>query len=182
MTETASSVLTPWSNFYIMIGSAAASLTGLMFVVITLVMGTERTRKAEDGISTFSTPTVMHFGAALLVSAVLSAPWHLLLHPAILLGLLGTCGVVYLLRIMYRTKRLTAYNPDVEDWAWYSILPFVAYAVIFAGAVILPLVPAQSLFVLALGTALLIFIGIHNAWDIVTYIALGGVSEPPKSE
>jgi hypothetical protein len=182
MLESAPSVLTPWSNFYIMIGSAAASLTGLMFVVITLVMGTERLKKAEDGISTFSTPTVVHFGAALLVSAILSAPWHWLLHPAILLGLLGSAGVVYLVRIMYRTKRLTNYNPDVEDWAWYAILPFVAYAVTLAGAVMLPFFPAQALFVLALGATLLVFIGIHNAWDIVTYIALGSANEPPSAK
>lgn len=182
MLETASSVLDPWSNFYILIGSAAAGLTGLMFVVITLVMGTERLRKAEDGIATFSTPTVVHFGAALLVSAILSAPWHLLLHPAIVLGLVGLVGVGYLVRIMYRTKRLTAYDPDMEDWAWYSILPFVAYAVILVGAVLLPLVAAQALFVLAFGAALLVFIGIHNAWDIVTYIALGSVDKPPESK
>jgi hypothetical protein len=182
MIETASSVLDPWSNFYILVGSAAASLTGLMFVVITLVMGTERLRKAEDGIATFSTPTVVHFAAALLVSAVLSAPWRLLLHPAIVLGLVGLLGVGYLVRIMHRTKRLTAYDPDVEDWAWYSILPFVAYAVILVGAVMLPLVSAQAPYVLALGATLLVFIGIHNAWDIVTYIALGKAEKPPSSK
>src|ERR1700736_5472068 len=111
MVETASSVLGPWSNFYIMMGSAAGALTGLMFVVITLVTGVERFRNAPDGISTFSTPTVVHFCAALLVSAILSAPWHSLVGPVILLGIAGLCGVVYVLRLMHRTRRLTTYSP-----------------------------------------------------------------------
>jgi len=182
MTDTATSVLIPWSTFYVLIGSAAASLTGLMFVVITLVMGTRRRENAGDGISTFSTPTVVHFGSALLVAASLCAPWHLLLHPAILLGLLGICGVAYVLRIILRAKRFTGYNPDVEDWIWHSILPLVAYAAVLAGAVSLPSVPASALFVIAFGAAILIVVGIHNAWDIVTYIAIGGPDEPSASK
>src|SRR5579864_952395 len=109
MAETASSFLAPWSNFYILAGSSAGALTGLMFVVITLVTGEER-RGARDGISTFSTPTVAHFGAALLVSATLSAPWHLLIHPAVILGLAGLSGVAYIAKITLRTRRLTVYR------------------------------------------------------------------------
>ena len=181
MAETASSLLTPWSNFYIMTGSAAASLTGLMFVVITLVTGAERLRKSPDGISTFSTPTVAHFGAALYASAVLSAPWRSLVYPATLLGLTGLFGVVYVSRMVSRTKRLSTYSPDIEDWTWYTVLPIVAYGAILAGAIMLSAIAAGALFALAGGVVLLIFIGIRNAWDIVTYIAVGGADEPPSS-
>jgi hypothetical protein len=184
MAETASSVLSPWSNFYIMIGSSAGALTGLMFVVITLVAGAERLRNSPDspdGTSTFSTPTVVHFCAALLVSAILSAPWHSLIGPVILLGLAGLCGVAYVLRLMRRTRRLTIYSLDLEDWVWYTILPFMAYATVLAGAITLRALPVQALFALATGVLLLIFIGIHNAWDIVTYIASGRADEPPRS-
>jgi hypothetical protein len=178
MTETIASVLTPWSNFYTMIGSSAGALTGLMFVVITLVTRVER-QNTHDGISTFSTPTVVHFCAALLISAILNAPWRSLLGPATLLGLAGLCGVVYVLCIMYRTKRLTMYRPDLDDWAWYTILPFIAYGAILVSAILLPAIPVGALFALAAGVMLLIFIGIRNAWDIVTYIATGGPDEPP---
>jgi hypothetical protein len=181
MAETASSFLTPWSNFYIMTGSSAAALTGLMFVVITLVSGEERLRRAPDGISTFSTPTVVHFCTALLVSTILSAPWHLLVHPAALLGLAGLCGVGYVLRVMHLTSRLSMYNPDLEDWVWYTILPFVGYGAILASAIALTAHPVEALFALAAGVVLLIFIGIRNAWDIVTYIAVGGPRDPPSS-
>jgi uncharacterized membrane protein len=162
-----------------MTGSSAGALTGLMFVVITLVTQVERLRRSRDGVSTFSTPTVAHFGAALLVSAVLSAPWPSLVYPATLLGLAGLYAVVYVLRVMYRTRRLTAYTPDLEDWTWYTILPLAAYGAILVGAIVLPAIPVDALFALAGGVLLLIFIGIRNAWDVVTFIAIGGPDEPP---
>jgi hypothetical protein len=181
MTEAAPSVLPPWANFYITTGSSAAALTGLMFVVITLVTGEDRRRGARDGISTFSTPTVVHFGAALLVSEILSAPWRSLVQPATLLGLAGLCGVVYVLHLMRRTRRLRAYKADLEDWVWYTVLPFAAYASILAGAIALPAVPVNALFSLAGGALLLTFIGIHNAWDIVTYLTIGPGAAPSSS-
>jgi hypothetical protein len=181
MVESASSLLAPWSSFYVMTGSAAAGLTGLMFVVITLITDNERLRNAPDGLGTFSTPTVVHFGAALFVSATLSAPWHGLLGPGIVLGLAGLCGVGYAIRLFYRTRRVTGYSPDLEDWIWYTILPFIAYGAILAGAIMFATVPAEGLFALAAGVAFLIFIGIHNAWDIVTYLVISGKDQPPKS-
>jgi hypothetical protein len=182
MADTTASLLAAWSNFYVMAGSAAASLTGLMFVVITLVGRTTRRPGGEDGIRTFSTPTVMHFAAALLVSAVLSAPWRTLVEPGVLLGLAGLGGVAYILRIMYRTSRLSIYRADPEDWTWYNILPFLSYAAIFVTAFVLRSAPVQALFGFAAAVVLLIFIGIHNAWDTVTYIASGRADEPPSAE
>jgi hypothetical protein len=172
MAETVSSLLTAWSSFYVMTGSSAAALTGLMFVVITLVTPRERTEETHAGISTFSTPIVMHFAAALLISAVLSAPWRSLVHAGVAAALIGLWGVAYVLRLMHRTRRLTFYTADLEDWTWYTILPFVAYGAILAGAIALTTIPVPSLFILAGGVVLLIFIGIRNAWDIVTYIAI----------
>jgi hypothetical protein len=157
-----------------MAGSSAAALTGLMFVVISLITGLERAEipSTQDGIATFSTPTVMHFAAALLLCAILLAPWGSLAHPAIVAALIGLAGVAYILRVMQRTVRLRVYRADVEDWIWYNILPFVAYGAIAAGAIALAAVPGRALFIIAGGIVLLLFIGIRNAWDVVTYLAV----------
>ena len=143
MDQTFSSLLAAWSNFYVMTGTSAAGLTGLMFVVITLVTGAEKAR-SQDGISTFSTPTVMHFGAALFVSAVLIAPFRSVAIAATLVGFAGLYGVVYILRVTYRAKRLQGYRPDIEDWTWYNALPFLAYGAILAGAIALHAVPWEG--------------------------------------
>ncbi|MBV9719979.1 MAG: hypothetical protein JOZ77_11720 [Candidatus Eremiobacteraeota bacterium] len=177
MPENAAALLTPWSSFYVMTGSAAAGLTGLMFVVISLVTGWERGAN-RDGISTFSTPTVMHFGAALLVSAILVAPWHSLVIAGVCVALVGLLGVIYVVRVTYRARRLRTYTPDFEDWTWYNVLPFLAYGALLGGAIALAIAPAQALFAIACGAIVLIFIGIRNAWDIVTYLA---VADSPTS-
>jgi hypothetical protein len=179
MPESSSPFLTAWSNFYIMTGSAAAALTGLMFVVITLVTGRERAR-SQDGISTFSTPTVMHFAAVLLVSAVLCAPWHRLLGGEISVGVIGVYGVGYVVRILLRARNLSGYTADLEDWTWYIALPFVAYCAVAGGAIGLHFAPVTAFFAIGLGVVLLLFIGIRNAWDVVTFLATGGAG-PPSS-
>ena len=180
MADAASSVLAPWASFYIITGSSAAALTGLMFVVLTLVAGVERGR-SRDGISTFSTLTVVAFCAALFVSLVLSVPWRSLIGPATLLGLFGVYGVVYLVIVIYRTRRLRSYSADLDDWFWYTILPLVSYGAILAGGILLAVAPTNSVLPLAGAVTLLIFIGIRNAWDVVTFIVTGGLDEPPKS-
>ncbi len=154
-----------------MIGSSAAALTGLMFVVITLVTRDEDAVRSRDGVSTYSTPTVMHFCAVLLVSAVLVAPWRALVHPAILIALTGLGGIVYVARVIERAKRM-AYTPDLEDWVWYHILPLLTYIVLFAGSIALPIASPEGALAIAATVVILIFIGIHNAWDVVTFLAL----------
>ncbi len=181
MTPTPSSFLSPWANFYVMTGSSASALLGLMFVVITLVTGAERIRRSHEGTASFSTPTVVHFSVALLVSAIINAPWHSLLYPSIVLGLAGFCGVVYVLRVAYRIKRMEGYTADKEDWVWHTLLPLCAYGAILAGALTLPALAVPALFALAGAVILMIFIGIHNAWDIVTYLAIDNAVQSPSS-
>ena len=175
-------VLSAWSNFYVVVGSSAAGLTGLMFVVITLAAGLEPIRREPAGIAIFSTPTVLHLSVALVVSAIVSAPWHSLIHVAAVLSGAGVVGVGSVLGVMYRSRRLTQYHLDLEDWVWYAVLPFLAYATIIASAMTLPIAPKTVLFLIAAGVLLLILIGIHNAWDIVTYLVVGGGRESPTSE
>lgn len=179
MAENASSILSPWMTFFATTGASAATLTGLMFVVITLVSRENRPQAADAG-AMFSTPTIVHFGAALLVSVILLAPWHALAGPAILLGITGLYGTLHMVRVTSKAKQLTLYSPDVEDWTWYAIVPSVGYITLLGGAIALPASAGPALFVLAGVVVLLIFIGIRNSWDVVTYITVGSRDEPPS--
>jgi hypothetical protein len=167
------SFLTTWQNFYVLIGTAAATLTGLMFVVVTLSAGVRvRVSSPSGGIAAFSTPTVVHFGVALLVAAILSAPWQALWNAGLLLGLCGLGGIIYVVIVLRRARRQTDYQPVLEDWLFHTVFPLVSYTALLVGAMLLPGHPALALFVIAAGTVLLLFIGIHNAWDNVLYIAI----------
>lgn len=153
-----------------------------MFVVISLTTGSRFVRQAGDanaGFSAFSTPTVVHFCAAFFISGILSAPWPSRLPPDTLIGLTGLAGIVYVARALYSAKQLTSYTMLLEDWVWFTILPFIAYGAIVASAMLLLFsLAAPGLFVLAGATMLLIFIGIRNAWDIVTYLAADQIQNP----
>ena len=137
---------------------------------------------AGGGIAAFSTPTVVHFCAALLVAAILSAPWQVLWTAGLLLGLCGLGGVTYVVIVIRRTRRQTDYHPVLEDWLWHTVFPLVSYTALVVAAMVLLGNPAPALFVIAAGTVLLLFIGIHNAWDNVTYIALEFSQPENKSQ
>ena len=182
MQEAAASLLPTWQNFYVIIGSAAAALTGLMFVVITLTART-RQRRSSEGLAAFGTPNVWHFGAALLVAAILSAPWQVLWPAGLLLGLWGLGGVTYVVIVVRRARRQTDYQPVLEDWLWHTVLPLVSYTALVIAALVLLGHPASALFVIGAATVLLLFIGIHNAWDTVTYVvAVEGFGPEDKSQ
>jgi hypothetical protein len=171
MQEVASVPLPAWDNFYVIVGSSAAALTGLQFVVMTLI-SEMRQPSNENTIDAFGTPTVAHFCASLLISAVLSAPWRTLTGPAAVLVTCGAVGLVYMALVTRRAKRQTAYKPVLEDWLWHSLFPFAAYGALMLAALIMVRGSTDALFCIAAVTLVLLFIGIHNAWDNVTYIAI----------
>jgi hypothetical protein len=172
MNETLAPLFTEWESFYVIVGSSAAALTGLQFVVMALVADT-RSRGSAEAVDAFGTPTVVHFCATLFVSALLSAPWHTLPAVAHIIGAEGLFGLVYTVLVMRRARRQSGYKPVFEDWLWHAALPFVGYAFLFGAALTLVHRETASLFAIAGVALLLLLIGIHNAWDSVTYIATG---------
>ena len=169
--------LAAWESFYVIVGSSAAALTGLQFVVIVLGAESEAVGDLRT-ISAFGTPTVVHFCAVLLISALLSAPWHGLSFAALALGACGVAGVVYTVINARRARRQTGYVPVLEDWIWHFTLPLVAYAALPIAAACLRGHPEPALFAIGAIAILLLFIGIHNAWDAVTYIAVTRRQKP----
>lgn len=171
MQDTAVAPLAAWENFYVIVGSASAALTGLMFVVITLIAGTQVQRSSRT-VATFGTPTVVHFCAALLISAIICAPWQTLWTASIPIGLCGLGGVAYAIVVLQRARHQSDYQPVLEDWLWHTIFPFISYIVLVVAAILLPIIPVVALFSIGGATVLFLFIGIHNAWDTVTYVAI----------
>jgi hypothetical protein len=158
-----------WESFYVIVGSAAAALTGLQFVVI--VLASEKNVGTPQTTSAFGTPTVVHFCSVLLISAILSAPWYSLKSAALCMDVFGAAGVVYAINVVRQARRQTGYKPVLEDWIWHGALPLVGYVGLLTAAIGLPRHTTASLFVIGANAVLLLFVGIHNAWDSVTYIA-----------
>jgi ABC-type transport system involved in multi-copper enzyme maturation permease subunit len=166
--------LTGWENFYVIVGSSAGALIGLQFVVLTLIAETPIVRDVERASSAFGTPTIVHFGAVLMLSTVISAPWRGIAAPAVLWGMLGLVGVMYALIVARRMRLQTAYSPQFEDRLFHVLLPFAAYATLLGSACAARSHVGGALFGVGAAALLLLFIGIHNAWDAVTYHVFAG--------
>ncbi len=165
--------LAAWDSFFIIVGSSAGALIGLQFVVMTLIAERSPPRGEEAGPA-FATPTIVHFGAVLLLSAVLSAPWQEVTFVAAILGLMGLIGVVYIIIVSRKMRMQTAYEPEFVDWLYYALLPLAAYAMLALSAFTALSHTRGALFGVGAATLLLLFIGIHNAWDSVAYLVFYG--------
>ena len=173
MDETALFTPQAWESFYVIVGSSAGALTGLQFVVLTLITEAGMIRGSGETLSAFGSPNVVHFCAALLVSAIFSAPWHRLGPPGVAVAVAGVCGFIYSVAVLRRALRQRDYKPVLEDWIWHAALPMVAYAaLVHAGIQLSRRGSADTLFIVGGSALLLVFVGIHNAWDTVMYVTL----------
>lgn len=177
MEPSAHALLSQWESFYVIVGSSAGGLTGLWFVVITLVYESNIPRTPES-TNAFGTPNVVHFAVVLVLSAILSAPWHSLRDPAHLIGLMALLGVVYVVIVIRRMLRQHGYKPVLEDWLFHLVLPLLAYVSLFLGAAGMAHEQTWALFLVAAVAILHLCVGIRNAWDTVVYI----VSQRPPRE
>jgi hypothetical protein len=168
--ESTLSPLAGWDSFYVIIGSSAAALTGLQFVVIAL--SSERGAASVASVRAFGTPTIVHFGAVLLLAAILTTPGHTVATLSFCLGVCGAVGVGFTRWVVIQTRRQKEYTPLPEDWQWHVIWPAVAYGGIAAGAAALWWRPATALVVVGAGAVFLLYIGIHNAWDAAIWISV----------
>lgn len=164
-----------WDTFYVIIGSSAAALTGLMFVVITLTAETRLgTGDTASGLDAFASPTVVHFCVVLLIAAVLTSPLHTPLSLGLSVAIVGLGGLGYSITVMIRMKRVKAYAPVGEDWLWHVCFPLVAYLALLISAGILSRGSTAGLYFVAGASLLLLYTGIHNAWDTATWMAIHG--------
>jgi len=174
--------LRDWQNFYMLMGTAAATLTGLMFVVTTLIAGIDaHLSTLNAAVSAFNTPTVVQFGAVLLLAGILSAPWQTFSSLSLLLGLLGLGMVSYSIIVLRRMWRVPHYQSTLEDWLWYMALPLLAHVSLIVAAFVLPANPAPALYIVGLAMILLLLVGIRNAWDMVTFLAVERAHAEDKS-
>jgi hypothetical protein len=164
------SQLAGWEKFYVIVGSSAGALIGLQFVVMTLIADRSVAQGEAQAGDAFSTPSVVHFGVVLLLSAIISAPWDGIGTVVILWGLVGLSGIVYSAIVARRMRVQTIYKPVFEDWLFYVMLPLAGYAMLAASVFAARSNARTALFIVGAAALLLLFTGIHNAWDTVMHL------------
>ena len=169
-----------WHDFYVLIGTAAGTLIGLMFVAAS-ISASYMTEKHQAGIQSFYTPTVAHFATVLITCVVLLAPLTAIRLGALLL-VIGAWGLGYASFVWVRMGRggFTS-TIDLADRFWYALSPVAGHLLLIAAAVMLLIVgDGSSLELLAAAILLLLIAALRNAWDITAW-AVTRSTAPPSS-
>jgi len=165
-------MLQPWHDFYALIGTAGATLVGLMFVAASVGTGVF-TPERQVGMRTFLSPTVVAFSAVLATSLLGVMPVsdrHIL---AALVGGMGALGLGYSWQVWRRMVHGgIALAIDHEDRVWYIVAPPISYFALAAAGAAFELAPNAAGPLLAIAACLLLLAGIRNAWDMTTWVVL----------
>ena len=157
-----------WANFYVVTSAAAATLVGLLFVVITLAAG--RRRKDTPRLRLYLTPTVIYFSSVLTMSALLTVPNQTKLSAIICICLGGIAGLGYACSLAIRRGAGTASYLERSDLFPYIVFPSASYAVMVAGGLLLISSTQIGLDLVAAGMLVLLGIAIRNSWAIAITI------------
>jgi hypothetical protein len=161
--------LRPWHDFFMLAGTSAATLMGLVFVAVSL--GGNLKRGSMRMLETFVSPIVLQFGYVLLLAALVVVPTH----RARTLGLMaGALALFVLLNVLDVLRGMVAHHRagmvTRNKWLWNFGLPFIASftavaasAAVFRGA-------TGALDLLAGTSAAFLLIGVRNTWKLVMWI------------
>jgi hypothetical protein len=164
--------LADWETFYVILGSSAAALIGLQFVVVALSADRQQTLRADEvAVRAFGTPTIVHLGVVLLLAAFITIPHQTVLSLHLSVVATAAFGMFYVARAFVLARRQTSYKPVWSDWMWHIALPFASYLHLLVAGFSVAHETDTALYGIG-GTAIvLLFIGIHNAWDSAVYVA-----------
>jgi hypothetical protein len=189
MQSSAAELFHTWHDFYVLVGTASATLVGLMFVAATLGSSvfSERHRVA---LQAFISPTVVNFAAALFICIGVMIPSQTWLSLGVLLAGGGVAGLVYAGRVWVQMFVRRSFHVDMVDRMFYATVPLVGYLLVLAAGILLLLRARWSAEVAAAALVVLMFAGVRNAWDMTTWIMmrtpttapLRPPDEPPPSE
>jgi hypothetical protein len=157
-------VLEHWHEFYILVGTASATLVALLFVAVSLGAGF-LTDERSAATRAFFSPVVAHFTAVFFISAVGLFPAH---NPTMFAVLVGVCAAIGAAISVFTIVELLrhGWTKYVQDHLAYGLLPACSYAMLLAAAWLVLTGHEYALLVLAYAVLLLLIVNIRNAWDL----------------
>jgi hypothetical protein len=154
-------MLDGWDNFFIMAGTAAATLIGLVFVAVTVGAGFSKSSIAH-GARGFLTPT--------LFSLAVLAPWPSATPLGIILSLGGLAGLAYQIRVIAGRRKAGLILPDWHDWLPHVGVPALGSGSLIAGAAGLLAKRSFAPYAIAGAAVLLLCAGIYGSWDLTLWM------------
>lgn len=161
-----------WSEFYFLCGSAAAALTGLMFIAVTFGSRLITPEKLEY-VEAFFSPICYHFIQAFLLSAVALIP---IAGPKTL-GATILLTTAFRIGELARTYRLTkaasreSHDIETSDWVLGVILPAAVYVSLITTGLCFLLGNAAAPALFAISLLCLLVIALRRVWEMLLWIA-----------
>ena len=161
-----------WTEFYFLCGSAAAGLTGLMFIAVTF--GSRLiTHEKLPYVEAFFSPIGDHFIQVFILCAVALLPvaGPKTLGAAIVLT--TAWRFVQLAHIYRLTRAASEESSDIEqsDWILGLFLPAAVYASFVVAGVCYLFGAAAAPALFAISLLSLLVIAIRRAWEMLLWIA-----------
>jgi hypothetical protein len=167
---TLTDALATWHEFYALLGTASATLVGLLFVATTVASGVFSSDRRAP-LRVFLSASVVHFSGILVACLIVMVPLRSWMAFGLLILGCGGFGLTYCGLSWRDTVRDGQLSKAIEldDWNWYLVLPIVGYLLEAASGVALALRFEMGCAALAVSMGILLVVGIHNAWDITVW-------------
>ena len=161
--------LESWHDFFVLVGTAGATLLALLFVAVSLGAGFLSNRKT-DATRAFFSPVVVHFSAVFFLSAIALVPGHRPVFFAIVITLCALTGLCFALFATIQLLRhdWTRYK---EDHIAYGLLPTICYAGLLVAAAMIWMENEFAVDVVAGALLVLLLVNVRNAWDLTLSMA-----------
>jgi hypothetical protein len=171
MDSSLADLIEDWHDFDLLVGTAAATLVGLMFVAAS-IGASIYTEKNRAGMQAFISPTVVHFTSVLVLALLALVPTHEWLTLAGLLALVGAAGGIYSANLWMQLFVRRRFDVDIVDRLFYAALPSLGYLLLLLAAFFLLRQSEAGLDLLAAAQITLLLAGIRNAWDMMMWIVI----------
>jgi hypothetical protein len=161
--------LAHWHDFYVLLGTASATLVGLLFVAATVGAGVF-TSGRQSASRIFLSASVVQFGSLLIACLVVLAPGQNWVSLGVMIAACGMFGLAYT-GLTWRGTVKEGLSAAIawDDRVWYACMPATAYVLETVSGVSLALQWSMACHALSLSLGLLMVTGIHNAWDITLW-------------
>jgi len=158
-----------WQTFYQMTAEAAATLTGLVFVVVTLTSG-RRTAINQNGVLLFTSPTVFQLTSVLVISALALIPEGETPPPVLLMIAWSGGSLIYAITRLMGIAKIQEPSHWTDVW-YYGVGPAATHLALASANICAFIRLPHSAYAVAICLLALLLLGIRNAWDLATWLA-----------
>ena len=158
-----------WHEFYTLLGTASATMVGLLFVAATVASSAFSSGR-QAALRVFLSASVVNFGLILAVCLIELAPvrsWFLLGMLIVGCGLSGLTHSCLAWRDTMHDGLISLIALD--DRIWYIAMPILSYLLVAGSGATLAWQVDLGFTALASSMGLLLAVGLHNAWDITIW-------------